>query len=376
MNLRTEILGGLDAALRSVDGRRVTAGFLRARDIRRTSVAAVGKAAAAMLQGAIDALGPSMRAALLVTKHAHTPDELRVDPRCQCLEAAHPLPDEASLVAGGALLEFIGRVPPGDDLLLLVSGGASSLVEVLREGVTLDQMIALTRDGLSSARDIAALNAERGRLSRLKAGGLTAAINRAALALFLSDVPGDDPAVIGSGLLAPRRGDEIERHVVARIDDALAAAALALQAEPSEIHIAPRALDHDTETAANGLMQALQRHRICIFGGESLVRLPPTPGRGGRNQHLGLILAGRIAGRNDVAILACGTDGTDGPTSDAGALVDGGTWSRIEDAGIDPLQSLALADSGTALAAAGDLVHTGPTGTNVGDLLIAMRRLM
>jgi hydroxypyruvate reductase len=112
---------------------------------------------------------------------------------------------------------------------------------------------------------------------------------------------------------------------------------------------------------------------VRIWGGESTVQLPEHPGRGGRNQHLGLATARIIAGHPDLLLLAAGTDGTDGATDDAGALVDAETCARLTLANIDTEASLRAADSGTALAAAGDLVHTGPTGTNVGDLVIGLK---
>jgi hydroxypyruvate reductase len=112
---------------------------------------------------------------------------------------------------------------------------------------------------------------------------------------------------------------------------------------------------------------------VQIWGGESVVRLPPNPGQGGRNQHLALAAARGIAGRRDLFLLAAGTDGTDGVSLDAGALVDGETCARIALAELDVEKCLNRADSGTALASAGDLIHTGPTGTNVGDLVIGLK---
>ena len=112
---------------------------------------------------------------------------------------------------------------------------------------------------------------------------------------------------------------------------------------------------------------------MCVWGGESTVQLPAKPGRGGRNQHLALAAARLIAGHADLLLLAAGTDGTDGVTEDAGALVDAETCARLTLAELDADACLRRADSGTALAASGDLVHTGPTGTNVGDLVIGLK---
>jgi glycerate 2-kinase len=113
--------------------------------------------------------------------------------------------------------------------------------------------------------------------------------------------------------------------------------------------------------------------KVAIWGGESTLTLPARTGRGGRNQHLALAAARLIAGDDELMLLAAGTDGTDGPTTDAGAIVDGETCARIAVAEIDAEDALRGADSGTALAAAGDLIDTGPTGTNVGDLVIGLK---
>src|SRR5437763_1767105 len=113
--------------------------------------------------------------------------------------------------------------------------------------------------------------------------------------------------------------------------------------------------------------------QLCVWGGESTVQVPPHPGRGGRNQHLALAAARLLAGHADLMLLAAGTDGIDGVTEDAGALVDAETWARITLAQIDADRCLQQADSARALAASEDLVHTGPTGTNVGDLVIGLK---
>jgi hydroxypyruvate reductase len=129
-------------------------------------------------------------------------------------------------------------------------------------------------------------------------------------------------------------------------------------------------------TAAERAVDEMDRsgEPLLVSGGETTVQLPRAPGRGGRNQHLALAAARRISGRDDMALLAAGTDGSDGNSDDTGAVVDGGTIERGRDAGLDPEACLAGADSGRFLEASGDLVHTGPTGTNVGDLLLALCR--
>jgi hydroxypyruvate reductase len=201
--------------------------------------------------------------------------------------------------------------------------------------------------------------------------------------LFISDVPGHDPAVIGSGLMGPSapgnaaepQGDRIERTVIASIDHAMER----VIAEAYKCGLSPwrdaRIFDGSADRLAVRFSHELHMsvNQLCVWGGESTVQLPENPGRGGRNQHLALAAARIIAGHENLLLLVAGTDGTDGVTSDAGALVDGETCSRIALSEIDVAETLKRADSGTALAAAGDLIHTGPTGTNVGDIVIGLK---
>ena len=186
--------------------------------------------------------------------------------------------------------------------------------------------------------------------------------------------------MIGSGLLGPAKSgpDGVERLVVACIDHALegvvaAAMELGLAAES-----AFRRYDDDVMRLAVRFAHELDMSTVDVrvWGGESTIQLPGNPGHGGRNQHLGLAAARLIAGHPDLMLLVAGTDGTDGVTEDAGALVDADSCGRLSLAGLDADACLRAADSGTALAASGDIVHTGPTGTNVGDLVIGLKLSM
>jgi len=379
---RQLLLELFQAGVTRVDGRRCTAEALRAvaaGRARRVWTAAIGKAASAMALGAHDALGASQERILLITKDGHVAAEARLLPGAEIYESAHPLPDARSIAAGERLLHWTQDLPAAVEPLFLISGGASSLAEALAEGVTLDELKRLHHAGLASGIAIAELNENRMRLSRIKAGRLTAQLRgRYARALFISDVPGDDPAVIGSGLLGPAAsggGDHVERTVIASIDHAVAAVCAAAQARGFTVRAAAERFDGDVRRLAVRFTHELDLYPevVHVWGGESVVRLPPHPGHGGRNQHLALAAARIIAGRRDLLLLAAGTDGTDGASDDAGALVDGETCARIALAEIDIEESLRNADSGTALAGAGDLIHTGPTGTNVGDLVIGIK---
>jgi hydroxypyruvate reductase len=379
---RDLLLALLQRALDAVDGRRAVRDALVARaSSRRARAFAVGKAAVAMWLGARDALGSALEGGLVVTTAGDAAGLAAARAAgAEVLTAAHPLPDARSLVAGRRLLDGLAGLPDEVEPLLLISGGASSLADVPRPGVTLAELREVGARGLAGGVPIDELNRQRAALSALKAGGLTRALgSRQALALFVSDVPGDDPAVIGSGLLAAVAGDRVDRRIVATLADALRAAADGAAARP-ELAALPVQLER-LRLAGEAALAGARLGRelrgappgVYLCGGETTVTLPASPGRGGRNQHLALAAAGLLRGEDGVALLACGTDGIDGASDDAGALVDGGSWQRMLDGGIDPVQALERADSGRALEAAGDLVHTGPTGTNVGDIVIGLK---
>jgi hydroxypyruvate reductase len=378
VSARHTLLELFDAALRVVEGRRCVAQALRGH-ARPAAAFAIGKAAASMAWGARDALGAGLESMLVVTKDGHADPDLSRFAGTTVLETAHPVPDLRSLAAGAELERRLASLDPRLHPVFLVSGGSSSLVECLREGVTLDELRALNERGLGSGRGIAALNAERAGLSRLKSGGVARLLaGRSATALFLSDVPGDDPGVIGSGLLGRDgcKDDNILRVVVASVDLAVrqvvtVATTLGLTMEAGVARFEGEAVD-----VAREFVAALRATRAdgLVWGGESTVQLAQRPGRGGRNTHLALAAARLLDADESLTILAAGTDGTDGPTDDAGAVIDARTVERAELAGCDVERAFREFDSGMALEAAEDLVYTGPTGTNVGDLLIGLKR--
>lgn len=399
---RRVLLDIFSAALIAVNGRRRVFDFLKAQPPAPVYLISMGKAACAMALGAQDALGVAIQGGLVITKKGHA--EALPWP---VMEAGHPVPDAASLEAGNRLIEFIREIPSATQVLVLISGGASALVEVLPPGVTLEHLQRLNAWLLASGRDIAAANRLRKRLSLIKGGRLAQRLApRSVVCLALSDVPGDDPRFIGSGSLVadatvreeplddapsdirailsglpplPKPDDPCFRNVrfniVARLPDALAAAAEAARSFGLRPVVEPEFLAGDAVTTGARLGRALIESpagTLRIWGGETTVRLPPDPGRGGRNQSLALSVALAIQGHSDVLLLAAGTDGTDGPTTDAGALVDGATVERGIDAGDDAAVALTRADAGRFLEASGDLIQTGPTGTNVMDLVLGL----
>lgn len=385
MNPRRLLLELFDSALRAVEGQRCVEEFLARQDnpaVATSSgvvVIAVGKAAASMALGAHRALRARIRRTLVITKRGHLDPALQGMGSLSALESAHPVPDESSLAAGQALEDFVGALAVDELPLFLISGGSSSLVECLVEGATLADLRGLNQRGLAAGWDIATLNRQRGRLSRLKSGGIARLLNgRPAVALFISDVPGDDPDVIGSGLLgrAVQQPDRIDRHVVANVDLALQAVVAAAADRGFSIARVPGRYDGDAALVAHDFITRL---RECsddglVWGGEPTVTLSEQPGRGGRNTHLALAAARAMRAREPLTVLAAGTDGSDGPTEDAGAIVDEGTVTRAELGGVDVERAWLACDSGTALEASEDLVHTGPTGTNVGDILIGIKQ--
>jgi glycerate 2-kinase len=372
----------LAAGLARVEGRRCVREALLARPTAPGGAAvwaaAVGKAASAMALGAYDALGRSLERVLVITKSGHLTPPLLSLPGVEAHESAHPLPDERSLAAGRRLLEWVDTLPAAVSPLFLISGGASSLVEVLAPDASLADIERISAQGLADGIPIAELNARRARLSRIKGGGLTAHLaGRRARALFISDVPDDAPAVIGSGLLgaAPGGGDLIEREIIASVDLAMeAVVGAARERGLTAEQVRERFAGEATRLAARFTHELLVGNsQVRVWGGESTVRLPAHPGRGGRNQHLALAAAIYIPEYPELVLLAVGTDGTDGPTEAAGGLVDAETCARLALAGLDAEDCLRRADSGAALAAADALVRTGPTGTNVADLVIGLK---
>ena len=327
-------------------------------------ILAVGKAAVAMAKPAFARFGPVRT--LAITKHDHSEAGLGFE----VLEAAHPVPDASSLAAGARLLAEVCAAAEGSHLLLLVSGGASALVEAPRPGVTLDDIAALNRALLASGQDIAAMNAERTKLSQIKGGGLLAHFKGARVTvLAVSDTRGDRIETIGSGigLCPPRAGVVLDSRIVASNTVARAAAAAKARELGLTVRVNAESLYDDVAACAELMAGDLGGPGLYLWGGEPTVILPANPGRGGRNQALALRMAERIVGQGDVSLLVAGTDGSEGPTDAAGGLVDGASWGDGAEA------ALVAADSGRFLDRRGALFTTGPTGTNVMDLALALR---
>jgi len=401
-NNRTLLLGLAQEAITAVRGKeRVRAAVAQLPDWPALDVLAIGKAASSMLEGACEGFGDRLHRALLISRTDYILSSWHADSRVEVLSAGHPIPTKDSLVAGKRLLDWLQTST--DPVLVLLSGGTSSLVEVLAPGVTLEMLQQMNHWLLGSGLDIRQVNAIRKRLSRIKGGQLIDYLGeRPTRVWMISDVRGDDPAVIGSGLLYPGDTDSMqiaglpgelqmmldntpeiarssvsvpEHSVLANLQTACKALARAARKQGLPVQVHELELDGDAAETGRHLAEALEHAApgLHLWGGETTVQLPAQPGRGGRNQQLALAAATVLAGKPDCYLLALGTDGSDGPTEDAGALVDGGSIARSELAGLDADASLRAADAGVFLEAGGDLVSTGPTGTNVRDIVVALK---
>lgn len=395
---------------------------------RFDGVLAIGKASAAMARGARDAVAAMSARGftpkrLLIRPHS---SPALLDPGWEQKTGGHPLPDRQSLAAGERLHAWLEGIAPEQSLLALISGGASACLELPSAGLELPDLADVQRVLLASGLPIGALNAVRKHLSSLKGGGALRSTRGRVLALLLSDVPGDDPATIASGLFAadpstfagalaaislagahaseipPRvrswleagaRGETPETlkpgdPALARVENVvlgsvrLATAVVAAGAMRQGFSAAEGELTGEAVRAARDLVargRALPGPAVAlVLGGETTVTVRNGDGRGGRNGELALAAARELAsgppGQEEV-VLALATDGEDGTTGTAGAAVGGGTWEAIRGAGIDPEAALARHDSLPALEkASGALLRTGVTGTNVGDLAIYLRR--
>ncbi len=403
---------------------------------RRVQLIALGKAAHPMAAAAVSLLrqrGGEPAGGIIVSPLAEDPPH----PSLVVVAGDHPEPAQRSLGAAAQLGAIAGRVRPEDEVWVLLSGGATSLLGAPISGVTPEELSSLYRLLLGSGLDITAMNRIRKRFSRWGAGRLAAALAPARVKNFtISDVIGDDLASIGSGPCVPdtstagevrmdltsaglwERIPEAMRRLLAAVERGelpetpkpgnpafdnmevrvVASNSLALEAVAARARVlgcTPLVLDsalageaaHVGERVAQVLLSyadlkkvqpEMHKNASClIWGGETTVRLGEAPtGQGGRNQELALAaarsLAGAPTGHGAVTLLAAGTDGRDGPTDAAGAIVDGETWEKIRRAGRDPDRDLAQHNSFPALASADALLHTGLTGTNVMDVVIGV----
>lgn len=360
------------------------------------AVVAIGKAAAAMMLGAKNALNTQIQSVLIITKNGHSDSSLN----WPCIEAGHPVPNEKSLEAGDKLLAFLGSIPNDTKLIALISGGASALVEVLPQHINLQILQKINNWLLGSGLTIHDINRVRQAVSLIKGGKALNYLNQKEMTqLLISDVQLDEPEIIGSGLFVsqesahslqnadelpcwlkgymqedePNVALDVDTHIVASNEMACQAVIEHAKKTQYDMTYHGQSLYGDVFEVAESLVEKLLTAKpgLHLWGGETTITLPAEPGRGGRNQSLALALAFLLKNKEGITVLVAATDGSDGPTDDAGAIIDGMTLQRA--AHLDAKEYLAAADAGTFLAETGDLISTGPTGTNVMDLVIALK---
>jgi hydroxypyruvate reductase len=386
----------------------------------RLLVIGAGKAAASLAQALEETLGDRIDGGRIVVKHGHglLLEHIVVE------EGGHPLPDEGGLEGTSRLMDDLEDTRPDDRVFFLLTGGASALLVAPAPGLTLSDKIKTTQALLACGATIQEINAIRKHLSVVKGGRLAERIHPAkAMTLIVSDVVGDDLSSIGSGPTVPDPStfadcrDTLNRYgllegMPATVRDRLDTGArgdiaetpkpglplfenircLILASNRHSLDAAQRVSGgrgfppevfsydmvgstHDRAKAFASRLLELSDHGpvALLAGGETTLEIKGK-GKGGRNQEFALVAARQIEGTKNVAILSAGTDGTDGPTDAAGAFVDGTTLVRARSAGLDTDAFLRDNDSYTFFDKLGDLLRTGPTGTNVMDLVVGLAR--
>lgn len=391
------------AALRAADPRRVVPAALPAKPGGRCVVVGAGKAAALMAQ-AVDQAWPDVAlSGVVVTRYGHAAPAGRIE----VLEAGHPVPDANSEVAARRMLAAVRGLGSADLVLALISGGGSATLALPAPGLTLDGKAEMTRELLRSGAPISDINAVRRHFSAIKGGRLGAAAAPARLVtLAISDVPGDDPAAIASGptVTAPEDGSRVaailERYRIniptgvrpvpappvasgefrlvatpAMVLAAAAAEATAAGATPLILGDALEGVAREVGRVLAGIALSCHAHArpvgapaVLLSGGETTVTMDGcATGRGGRNTELLLALALQLNGAPGIFALACDTDGIDGNSDAAGAIVTPTSLARARAHALDPAGLLTAHRSYEVFSALDDLVVTGPTLTNVND---------
>ena len=402
-----------DAAIAAADPRRVLAAHLPPKPTGRCIVVGGGKSAALMAAALEEAWPDIPLEGTIVTRYGHAVPTRRI----VVIEAAHPVPDANSEAGARRLLERVHDLGPQDLVLALMSGGGSALLALGAPGITLADKQAVNRALLASGATIGEMNTVRKHLSAIKGGRLArAAAPARVITLAISDVPGDDPAVIASGPTVPdptsfaqasailaryniRPSAHVAAHLAAAADETpkpgdlpgtdfrlIAAPMMALRAAAGiarDAGITPLILGDALEgesremgTVMAGIARAIRAHgeplappALLLSGGETTVTIGAGPaGRGGRNTEFLLALAVALDGAPGIWAIAGDTDGIDGTEDAAGALIGPDTLVQARAAGLDPRAILAAHDSYSLFDTIGALIRTGPTLTNVNDI--------
>jgi glycerate 2-kinase len=398
-------------AVAAADPGRAIAAHLPPKPVGRTVVVGAGKASAQMARAFEELWDPPVEG-LVVTRYGHAVPTSRIE----IVEASHPVPDEAGYLAARRMMAKVHGLSHDDLVVALISGGGSALLPSPGPGLSFEDEQAVTRALLASGMPITMMNLIRNEISAIKGGRLAALAAPARVAtLIVSDVAGDDPALVASGPTVPIASSRAEvRHLVSlyglelppaatallashdneapRPEDPrfagnsvriIASSALSLEAAAQRAgtrgiaaHILSDAVEGESRDVAT-VMAAIAREvdlrnrpfaRPCVLlsGGETTVTVRGR-GKGGRNAEFLLAFGLAIEGIDGITALAADTDGIDGSEDNAGAFADGTSVARMRAAGIDPRAALANNDAWSAFHAIGDLLVTGPTGTNVND---------
>lgn len=401
-----------NAAVAAADPQRTIRDHLPAMPKGRTIVIGAGKGSAQMA-AAFEKAWDGPVEGLVVTRYGYGATCQRIE----IIEAAHPVPDAAGLEASRRLLEKVQGLTADDLVVALISGGGSALLPAPAEGLTLADEIAANEALLASGAPIAAMNTIRKHVSTIKGGRLAAAAYPAkVVSLVVSDIPGDNPALVASGPTVPDSGNRQEAlasiaaygmimpasvmahinspaadapraddprfsrnevHLIASAGVSLEAAAAEARRQGIETVILSDSIEGESREVG-GVHAAIAREVatrnrpfrkpvLVLSGGETTVTLR-AKGKGGRNSEFLLAFALGISGMDGIHALAADTDGIDGSEDNAGAFADGSTVSRMRAAGVDAKAMLAGNNAWTAFKAVGDLFVPGPTGTNVNDL--------
>ncbi|HRO47553.1 DUF4147 domain-containing protein [Agriterribacter sp.] len=391
-------------------------------DMDNLYIAAVGKAASAMALETEKILGSHITAGVVVTKYHHALSLTH----CRTIEAGHPVPDNNSLLGGKAIAALFKKATAKDTIILLISGGASALLADAPPGCSLADIQQTVQLLLDCGAAIDEINTVRKHLSLIKGGQLMSYTQARVIALLLSDVPGDDLSVIASGLTVPdattfknawrviekyalsgklpvsarnrllggikgtipdtpKSGSpvfsKVHNALVATNKTALEAAVIKAQVLGYATTVLSPMLTGDAEVQAETFIQRLKNEKnsspVCVlWGGETTVTIKGT-GKGGRNQQFALAALCALKNRewlknNRVVILSGGTDGTDGPTTAAGAVIDADTFVKADELSINPEAYLHNNDAYHFFEKTGGLIITGPTQTNVMDIVAGL----
>ena len=373
----------------------------------RLTLVAVGKAAWQMAAAARECLGARVGRGVVITKYGHAEGAIE---GLDIYEAGHPVPDENSYAATQAAIDMVRPLGEGDTVLFLISGGGSALFE--KPLIPPEALQDITWQLLACGADITEINAIRKRLSAVKGGRFAQLCAPArVVSIILSDVLGDRLDAIASGPAAPdavtceqarsiaakyalklsdaarellsvetpKALHNVESHIIGSVRQLCAAAAACAGEMGYEAQILTSGLICEARDAGSFLASIARDHAglgkklAFICGGETVVHLNGN-GLGGRNQELALSASTVLRGIDDACVFSVGSDGTDGPTDAAGGYADGGTANRLKAAGWTAEAALEDNDAYHALEACGDLIITGPTGTNVNDLSVALIR--